>query len=147
MDAQKRNTLRSERRKFRVRRTIHGTATKPRLSVYRTNLHIYAQLIDDDAQVTLASASSNEKGSGDTYGGNVAAAKIIGTKIAEKAKEKGISLAIFDRGHYRFHGRVKALARAATEAGLVCTGLVDEPKKVKAAPAADAKPKKKPAKA
>lgn len=151
MDAQKRKALQATRRKFRVRRSIHGTAEKPRLSIYRSNLHIYAQLIDDDAQVTLAAASSNEKGSDKKTGGNVAAAKLIGTKIAEKAKAKGITIAIFDRGNYRFHGRVKALARAATEAGLVCTGLVDEPKKKKEAPAeapkAKSEKKKQPAKA
>ncbi len=136
MDAQKRKAKRSERRKFRVRKAIHGTAERPRLSVFRSNFHIYAQLIDDDAQVTLASASSNDKDSELKYGGNVAAALVVGKKLAERAKAKGITKAAFDRGHYRFHGRVKALARAATEAGLVCTGLHEEPKKAPAEAAA-----------
>jgi large subunit ribosomal protein L18 len=137
MDAQKLKHKRAQRRKYRVRKAIRGSAQKPRLSVFRSNFHIYAQLIDDDAQVTLAAASSNDKGSDVKYGGNVAAAAVVGKKLAELAKAKGISQAAFDRGHYRFHGRVKALARAATEAGLVCTGLTDEPKKApkEAAPA------------
>ena len=125
MDAQKLKSRRAERRKFRVRKSIHGTAAQPRLSVYRSNLHIYAQLIDDEAQVTLAAASSNDKDSAVEYGGNVKASKVVGQKLAEKAKAKGITKAAYDRGDYRYHGRVKALARAATEAGLVCTGLED----------------------
>ena len=136
MDAQKLQHKQAERRKHRVRKGIRGSAAKPRLSVHRTNLHIYAQLIDDDAQVTVASASSNDKGADVKYGGNVAAAKVVGKALAEKAKAKGITVAAFDRGHFRFHGRVKALARAATEAGLVCTGLKDEPKKAPAEAAA-----------
>lgn len=136
MDAQKLKAKRAERRKFRVRKAIRGTAAKPRLSVHRTNQHIYAQLIDDDGQVTLAAASSNDKDAPVEYGGNVKAAAAVGKKLAEKAVAKGITVAAFDRGHFRFHGRVKALARAATEAGLVCTGLQDEPKKHKAAPEA-----------
>jgi large subunit ribosomal protein L18 len=144
MDAQKLKAKRAQRRKYRVRRAIHGTAEKPRLSVFRSNFHIYAQLIDDDAQVTLASASSNDKDADVEYGGNVAAAVAVGKKLAEKARAKGITRAAFDRGHYRFHGRVKALARAATEAGLVCTGLTDEPKKApKEAAAPPAKGEKK----
>jgi len=141
MDIQKLKAKRAERRKYRVRKGIKGTADKPRLSISRSNLHIYAQLIDDDAQVTLAAASSNEKGSAIKYGGNVAAAKVVGAAIAEKAKAKGITQAAFDRGEFRFHGRVKALARAATEAGLVCTGLVDQPKRV-AGPRNEKKAKK-----
>ena len=144
MDAQKLKAKRAERRKFRVRKTIKGTATKPRLSVSRSNFHIYAQLIDDDAQVTLVAVSTVEKALDIKYGGNVAAATIIGTKLAEKAKEKGITQAAFDRGHFRFHGRVKALARAATVGGLICTGLEDTPKKVKPEAGAPAKPKKQP---
>jgi large subunit ribosomal protein L18 len=142
MDAQKLKAKRAERRQFRVRKGIRGSADKPRLSVFRSNQHIYAQLIDDDNQVTLASASSNDKGADVKYGGNVAAAKAVGATLAAKAKGLGITQAAFDRGHYRFHGRVKALARAATEAGLVCTGLKDEPKKQKAAPEAPAKKEK-----
>lgn len=144
MDAQKLKAKRAERRKWRVRKKIRGTATKPRLSVHRTNFHIYAQLIDDEREVTLAAASSNDKDSGVTYGGNVAAARAVGAKLAAKAKALGVTEAAFDRGHFRFHGRVKALARAATEGGLVCTGLTDEAPKQKAAPeAAPAKADKK----
>jgi large subunit ribosomal protein L18 len=153
MDAQKHKAKQALRRKYRVRRKTRGTANKPRLSVFRSNLHIYAQLIDDDQQITLAAASSVEKAANLQYGGNVAAAMTVGKLLAEKAKAKGITVATFDRGSYRFHGRVKALARAATEAGLICTGLVDEPKKKRETTVADAKSKaksdgkKKPAKA
>jgi large subunit ribosomal protein L18 len=147
MDAHKSNTIRTERRKHRVRKAIHGTAQKPRLSVHRTNMQIYAQLIDDDAEVTIVAAASNNKGGKLKYGGNVEAATEVGKKLAEKAKAKGISEAAFDRGAYRFHGRVKALARAATQAGLKCTSL-EEKKKPEAAAAGEAKEKKKqPAKA
>lgn len=138
MSTQKQKAASALRRQYRVRKAVRGTAAKPRLSVYRSNQHIYAQLIDDEAGVTLASASTNEKGSTEKYGGNTAAALIIGKAIAEKAVAKGITKAAFDRGHYRFHGRVKALARAATDAGLVCTGPPDAPKD--AAPAAEAAP-------
>jgi large subunit ribosomal protein L18 len=140
MDRHKSKAIRGERRRHRVRKTIHGTATKPRLSVHRTNMQIYAQLIDDDAEVTLAAAASNAKEGKLAYGGNIAAAAEVGKKIAEKAKAKGISEAAFDRGAFRFHGRVKALAVAATKAGLKCTGLEE---KKKAAPAPEAKDAKK----
>ena len=145
MDANKLKAIQGQRRKYRVRRAIRGTATKPRLSVFRSNLHIYAQLIDDENMVTVAAASSGDKGDKVTKGGNVAAAVVVGKKLAEKAKAKGISQAAFDRGNYRFHGRVKALARAATEAGLVCTGLTDAAPKVakEAAPAPAPKKEKK----
>lgn len=143
MDAQKRKAIVATRRKFRVRKAVQGTAAKPRLSVYRSNQHIYAQLIDDEAGVTLAAASSNDKGSTVKYGGNAAAALIVGKAIAEKAVAKGIKMAAFDRGHYRFHGRVKALARAATDAGLICTGAPDAPKDPNAEPAPAAAPAKK----
>ncbi len=145
MDANKLKAIQGQRRKYRVRKAIRGTASKPRLSVFRSNLHIYAQLIDDENMVTLAAASTSDKGDKATKGGNVAAATLVGQKLAEKAKAKGISQAAFDRGNYRFHGRVKALARAATEAGLVCTGLVDAAPKVakEAAPAAPTKKDKK----
>lgn len=143
MDAHKSKAIRTERRRFRVRKGIHGTAVKPRLSVHRTNMQIYAQLIDDDAEVTIAAAASNAKDGKLKYGGNVAAAAEVGKKIAEKAKAKGITEATFDRGGCRFHGRVKALARAATQAGLKCTGL-EEKKKEAAATAPEAKKEKKP---
>lgn len=142
MDRHKSKAIRGERRRHRVRKAIHGTAAKPRLSVHRTNLQIYAQLIDDDAEITIAAAASNAKDGKLAYGGNIAAAAEVGKKIAEKAKAKGITEAAFDRGAFRFHGRVKALAVAATKAGLKCTGL--EEKKKEAAPAsADAKKDKK----
>jgi large subunit ribosomal protein L18 len=143
MDAQRRKAKQATRRKYRVRRDIHGTATKRRLSIFRSNLHIYAQLIDDDAEITIASASTNEKGVDVPYGGNSKAAADVGAKIAEKAKAKGITEAAFDRGAYRYHGRVKALAMAATRAGLKCTGLEEKPKVVKPVEAAPPKKEKK----
>ena len=104
----------------RVRQSLSGTADRPRLSVYRSLSHLYAQVIDDSAGKTLASAGSNDKEmrKHTKGGGNVAAAKIVGKTIAERALHKGISQVIFDRGGYRYHGRVKALAEAAREAGL-----------------------------
>jgi len=101
----------------RIRRKVRGTAERPRLAIYRSVAHIYAQVIDDSAGKTLASASSVDKGTR-TNGGNVAAAKAIGKLVAERAKEKGIKQVVFDRGGYRYHGRVKALADAARAAGL-----------------------------
>jgi len=142
MDAQKRKAARSQRRKFRVRKSIRGTAAKPRLSVFRSNLHIYAQLIDDENAVTIAAASSADKGAKLTYGGNIKAAAEVGTRLATKAKEKGITAAAFDRGAYRFHGRVKALAQAASAAGLVCTGPPEPPKAPKEKAPDAAKPGK-----
>ena len=106
-----------ERIHKRIRRKLAGTAERPRLAVFRSVAHIYAQLIDDAAGVTLVAASSVDKG-GKTNGGNVAAAKAIGKLVAERAKEKGITKVVFDRGGYLYHGRVKALADAAREAGL-----------------------------
>jgi large subunit ribosomal protein L18 len=101
----------------RIRRKLRGTTERPRLAVFRSVAHIYAQVIDDAKGVTIVAASSSEKGSGAT-GGNVAAAKEIGKRVAERAKEKGITRVVFDRGGYLYHGRVKALADAAREAGL-----------------------------
>jgi large subunit ribosomal protein L18 len=101
----------------RIRARVSGSAERPRLAVYRSLKHIYAQIIDDRAGRTLVSASSNEK-SAETNGGNVAGAKEIGKAIAERAKAKGITSVVFDRGGYLYHGRVKALADAAREAGL-----------------------------
>jgi large subunit ribosomal protein L18 len=108
------------RRRNHVRRSITGTAERPRLTVFRSSKHIYAQLIDDLSGVTLAAASSRTKEvlAGTPYGGNVKAAAVVGTRLAEVAKEKGIAKAAFDRGHYRYHGRVKALADGAREGGL-----------------------------
>jgi large subunit ribosomal protein L18 len=101
----------------RIRRKLSGTAARPRLAVFRSVAHIYAQVIDDVAGQTVVSASSVDK-DGKTNGGNVAAAKAIGKLVAERAKEKGIKSVVFDRGGYQYHGRVKALADAAREAGL-----------------------------
>ena len=140
MNTQKLKAKRAERRRFRVRKSIYGTPQKPRLSVSRSNLHISAQLIDDLNGVTIAAATSAGKGSGLKHGGNVAAAKVVGAKLAEAAKAKGITSAAFDRGPFRFHGRIAALAVAATEAGLVCTNLEAMKAKAAAAPA-DAAPK------
>jgi len=106
-----------ERIHRRIRRKVRGTAQRPRLAVFRSVAHIYAQLIDDGKGQTLVSASSVEK-SGKTNGGNVAAAKAIGKTIAQRAKDKGIQQVVFDRGGYLYHGRVKALADAARAAGL-----------------------------
>jgi large subunit ribosomal protein L18 len=101
----------------RIRRKLSGTAARPRLAVFRSVAHIYAQVIDDVQGQTLVSASSVDK-TGKTSGGNVAAAKAIGKLVAERAKEKGIKSVVFDRGGYQYHGRIKALADAAREAGL-----------------------------
>ena len=106
------------RRHARVRRKISGTAECPRLNVFRSSKHIYAQIIDDLAGTTLVSASTMDKDFTE-YGGNVEAAKAIGVKIAQKAIEKGITEVVFDRGGYIYHGRVKALAEGAREGGLV----------------------------
>jgi large subunit ribosomal protein L18 len=101
----------------RIRRKLRGTAERPRLAVFRSVAHIYAQVIDDGAGSTLVSASSVDKG-GRANGGNVAAAKTIGKLVAERAREKGIQKVVFDRGGYQYHGRIKALADAARAAGL-----------------------------
>jgi large subunit ribosomal protein L18 len=111
----KRNEIR-QRVHTRVRRKVAGTGERPRLNIYRSLNHIYAQVIDDANGVTVVSASTVASKS--KTGGNVAAAKEIGKLIAERAKEKGISKVVFDRGGYLYHGRVKALADAAREAGL-----------------------------
>ena len=103
----------------RIRRKLYGTPERPRLSVYRSLNHIYAQLIDDLKGETIAAASTAEGNKEDRRtGGNVAAAKSVGKTIAERAKQKGISKVVFDRGGYLYHGRIKALADAAREAGL-----------------------------
>ena len=101
----------------RIRRKLAGSAERPRLAVFRSMAHIYAQIIDDAEGKTLVSASSVDKGA-KTNGGNVAAAKAIGKRLAQRAKEKGVTKVVFDRGGYPYHGRVKALADAAREAGL-----------------------------
>ena len=101
----------------RIRRKLSGTPQRPRLAVFRSVAHIYAQVIDDTEGKTIVSASTVDKG-GKTKGGNVTAAKAIGKLVAERAREKGVKSVVFDRGGYVYHGRVKALADAAREAGL-----------------------------
>lgn len=121
MNAHKTKDAQRRRRRFRVRNKVRGTAERPRLTVFRSSKHIYAQLIDDDTGRTLASAASKvKKGeqAGVGYGGNVKAAKAVGGRLAEAARAAGIDKAAFDRGHYRYHGRVKALAEGAREGGL-----------------------------
>ena len=105
------------KRHNRVRGKISGTAERPRLCVFRSENHIYAQVIDDVAGNTLAAASSVEKGF-EGNGGNIEAAKKVGLKVAERCLEKGIDTVVFDRGGYIYHGRVQALAEAAREGGL-----------------------------
>ena len=108
-----------EKRKSRLRQTIRKVAgERKRLSVFRSNKHIYVQLIDDKDGITLASASSADKEAGLKIGHTVEAAAKVGALIAERAKELKVSKVVFDRGGYRFHGRVKALAEAAREGGL-----------------------------
>ncbi len=104
----------------RVRTRVEGTPERPRLAVYRSLDHIYAQIIDDRAGKTLVSASSVDGESKKSLkgGGNIAAAKVIGKLVAERAKAAGVNKVVFDRGGYKYHGRVKALADAAREAGL-----------------------------
>jgi len=112
---------RIERRQGRVRGLLRRAAgERKRLSVYRSSKHIYAQVIDDDRGVTLASASSIEKPTREELktGASVDAAKAVGKLIAERAKEKGVTAVVFDRGAYLYHGRIKALADAAREGGL-----------------------------
>jgi large subunit ribosomal protein L18 len=114
-------TKQVERRQARVRRTIKAAAgARPRLSVFRSSKHIYAQVIDDRAGATVASASSLEKGLRGTLktGADIGAAKVVGKLLAERAAAKGVKDVVFDRGHYLYHGRVKALADAAREGGL-----------------------------
>jgi large subunit ribosomal protein L18 len=104
-----------EKRRKRVRRKVMGTAGRPRLSVYRSNVHIYAQLIDDDAQTTLAAADSREVGEAEN---RKDAARKVGELIAGRASEAGIETAVFDRGGNKYHGRIAALAEGAREGGL-----------------------------
>ena len=105
----------------RIRRRVAGTQERPRLAIFRSLNHIYAQVIDDQQGHTLAAAGSTEKDLQKTVGGkggNIAGAKLIGQTVAERAKDKGITRVVFDRGGYQYHGRVKALADAARQAGL-----------------------------
>ena len=120
LSTQKRKKLSGrERRKVRVRKKVFGTADAPRLSVFRSAKHIYAQVIDDLTGKTLASASTMQKGLRDELEGKkVERAKVVGKQIATLCKEKEITRVIFDRNGFRYHGRVRAVAEAAREAGL-----------------------------
>jgi len=112
--------IRRRRRKQRVRKRVQGTAQRPRLTVTRSLKHIYAQIIDDEAGVTVCEASTRNKtlrGDVDS-GGNIAGARAVGKALAERARDKGVQQVRFDRNGYKFHGRVKGLADAAREAGL-----------------------------
>ena len=102
----------------RIRKKVRGSAVRPRLAVFRSLNHIYAQLIDDDSGKTLATASTTEKTLAGSSGGNIAAAQQVGKAIAERAIAAGVSNVVFDRGGYVYHGRVKALLDATREAGL-----------------------------
>jgi len=103
----------------RVRKKVHGTAARPRLAVYRSTKHLTLQVIDDDASRTLVAASTTEASvRGEGSGGNIDAATRLGALIAERAKAAGIDKVVFDRGGYRYHGRIAAVATAAREAGL-----------------------------
>ena len=102
----------------RIRRRVRGNAERPRLAIFRSLNHIYAQVIDDERAVTIASASTVEKDLRGETGGNVEAARRVGRAIAERAIAKGVEQVVFDRGGFRFHGRIKSLVDAAREAGL-----------------------------
>jgi large subunit ribosomal protein L18 len=117
----KRNNKKDYRRlriKLRVRKVVSGTPERPRFSVFRSSKQIYCQLIDDHAGKTVVAASSNEKGILEKKGTKTDKAKLVGQLIAERAKEHGIEVVVFDRNGYLYHGRVKALAEAAREGGL-----------------------------
>jgi len=117
MDHSKQRLIARTRIKERIRRKVNGTAERPRLAVFRSLKHIYAQVIDDASGKTLVSASSRDKDSS-VKGANQAAAKALGALIAKRAKDKGINRVVFDRGGYLYHGNIKALADAARENGL-----------------------------
>jgi len=135
----------------RIRRKVRGSGEKPRLALYRSLNHIYAQVVDDQLGQTIVSASTTEKELRGSTGGNIDAARRIGKAIAERALEKGIDSVVFDRGGYLYHGRIKALTEAAREAGLNKNELLaaqaeQEAKaaaETVAAPAEEKKPRKK----
>jgi large subunit ribosomal protein L18 len=120
MEHHKQTRQQRQRRAFRVRKRTRGTIDRPRLCVTRTHKHISAQIIDDLAGKTLVGASSQDKqlSAKMKYGGNQSAAQVVGKTLAERAKKAGISAVCFDRGPYKYHGRVAALANAAREGGL-----------------------------
>jgi large subunit ribosomal protein L18 len=107
-----------EKRHARIRKTVFGTSERPRLSVFRSLKHVYAQIVDDSAQATLVSASTLDSELKEKAGANIEAAKAVGNLVAKRAIEKGIKRVVFDRGGYQYHGRIKSLADAAREAGL-----------------------------
>ena len=109
---------RRQRIKYRIRKRLSGSGARPRMTVYRSNKQIYVQLVDDVTGVTLAAASSKEKEIANQKVNKIDQAKLVGKRIAEKAKEKGIDNVVFDRNGYLYHGRVKNLANAARESGL-----------------------------
>ena len=117
MDRAKQRVQSRGRIRERIRRKVSGTEARPRLAVFKSLKHVYAQLIDDASGNTIASASTREKDAG-SKGANAAAAKAVGVLIAKKAKDKGITRVVFDRGGYLYHGNIKALADAARENGL-----------------------------
>ena len=117
MDKAKERVVARKRVKERIRRKVTGTTERPRLAVFRSLKHVYAQVIDDATGTTIASASSREKDSS-SKGANAAAGKAVGALIAKKGKDKGITRVVFDRGGYQYHGNIKALADAARENGL-----------------------------
>ena len=125
----------------RIRRKVKGNSERPRLAVYRSLNHIYAQVVDDQLGKTIVSASTTEKDLRGTTGGNLDAARRIGKAIAERALEKGIESVVFDRGGYLYHGRIKALTDAAREAGLNKNEL--EARAAEDAAKAEAKPEEK----
>ena len=133
----------------RIRRKVKGSGERPRLAVYRSLNHIYAQVVDDERGQTIVSASTTEKDLRGTTGGNLDAARLIGKTIAERALAKGIESVVFDRGGYLYHGRIKALTDAAREAGLNKNELAAQQEAAAAAAAeeqaapAEEKPKKK----
>ena len=131
--AERRKWSRRERRALHVRKTVYGTKGRPRLSVYRSNKHFHAQIIDDSEGKTLAAASTLMKDVREQAksGGNKKAAELVGKKLAEVAKSKGISKVVFDRNFYGFHGRVRAFAAAAASGGL---SFLTNPKKKDKAP-------------
>ena len=118
MATKNRKQYRRNRIKMRIRKTVSGTAERPRMTVFRSNKQIYVQLIDDQAGTTVLSYSSASESTGGEKSTKIDQAKMVGSKVAEKAKEAGIEGVVFDRNGYLYHGRVKALAEAAREGGL-----------------------------
>lgn len=118
MNRERRKQATRKRRHYHVRNSVHGTAERPRLSVFRSLKHIYAQIVNDDEGKTLLATSTLSKDVKTAKGGNVAAAEVVGARLVQLALAAGIKKVVFDRGCARFHGRVKALAEAARKGGL-----------------------------